>query len=120
MAEAPYGVVCRMLEGVGHETTEAVNGRDGIDALIRTRVDLVITDLFMPDQDGIEGIQRVRELDATIPIIAISGVGGKERFAPLHDAKMMGADVAIEKPFTIETLIVAVDDLLSRGQPESV
>ena len=107
--------VRRILERGGHETVDAVNGQDGIDALIRSHFDLVITDLFMPDQDGITGIQRVRELDADIPIIAISGVGGTERFSPLHDAKEVGADLAITKPFTVEGLLAAVEALLSRG-----
>ena len=52
--------ICLMFAEGGHEAAEAVDGRDGIDALIRTRSDLVITDLFMPDQDGIEAIQRIR------------------------------------------------------------
>ena len=107
--------VRRILERGGHDSVEAVNGQDGIDALIRSQFDLVITDLFMPDQDGITGIQRVRELDAVIPIIAISGAGGMERFSPLDDAKTMGADLAIAKPFTVEGLLAAVETLLSRG-----
>ena len=107
--------ITRILETGGYESVEAVSGRDGIDALIRSRFDLVITDLFMPDQDGIEAIRRIRELDVAIPIIAISGVGGKGRFSPLENAQMMGANLAIEKPFTVETLLSAVKELLGPG-----
>ena len=113
---AMRGVICRILAVGGHEAIEAVNGRDGIDALIRTRCDLVITDLFMPDHDGIEAIQRIRALDEAIPIIAVSGVLGTGGFSPLDDALAMGADMALEKSFTMEQILAAVDDLWDRGQ----
>ena len=113
---AMRGTICGLLAAHGHKAVEAVNGRDGIDALIRTRFDLVITDLFMPDQDGIEAIQRIRALNETAPIIAISGVVGTGDFSPLDDALAMGADMALKKPFTMDQILEAVDDLLDRGR----
>lgn len=109
-----------LLEADGHKAVEAVDGRDGIDALIHTRVDLIITDLLMPDQDGTQAIKRTRELDAVIPIIAISGMQRMGGFSPLEDALVAGADITLEKPFGMEQLLSAVNDLLlehnSRGQ----
>jgi CheY-like chemotaxis protein len=109
--------VSRILASGGHQTVVAVNGLDGIDALIRTRFDLVITDLVMPVQEGIETIQRVRELDADIPIIAISGAFGQNNFSALDDATLIGADLAIEKPFTVEKLLDGVSRVLRKPHP---
>lgn len=106
--------VSRILASAGHETVAAVNGLDGIDALIRARFDVVITDLLMPIQEGIETIQRVRELDPRIPIIAISGEFGRDNFSALDDARMIGADLAVEKPFEVETLLDAVAQVLRK------
>lgn len=107
--------VSRILTNAGHDTVLAVNGLDGIDALIRTRFDLVITDLLMPIQEGIETIQRVRELDASIAIIAISGAFGQDNFSALDDARMIGADLTVEKPFTPDVLLEAVGQVLKKG-----
>jgi CheY-like chemotaxis protein len=104
--------VSRILASGGHDAVVAVNGLDGIDALIRTRFDVVITDILMPVQEGIETIQRVRELDPEMPIIAISGAFGQDDFSALDDAKLIGADVAIEKPFTVEELLEAIAEVL--------
>ena len=92
-----------------------MHGRDGIDALVHTRFALVITDIVMPEQDGIEPIQRIHELDATLPIIAVSG-SGTEDFSPLQDAKLMGADRIIGKPFHVEEMLSAVRELLGRDE----
>ena len=113
--EGVRATVSRILTNAGHDTVVAVNGLDGIDALIRTRFDLVITDLLMPIQEGIETIQRVRELDSAIPIIAISGAFGRGNFSALDDARMMGADLTVEKPFSIEHLLAAVVQVLKKG-----
>ena len=107
------GVISRILTVCGHEAVEAVNMRDGSDALIHTRFDLVITDLSMPVQD--EAIPQTRALDADIPIIAISGMSGMGFFSPRDDALAMGADRTVEKPFTVAQLTAAVDDMLYRS-----
>jgi CheY-like chemotaxis protein len=107
--------VAKILASGGHDTVVAVNGLDGIDALIRTRFDLVITDILMPVQEGIETIQRVRELDPEIPIIAISGAFGQNNYSVLDDARLIGADLAIEKPFSVEKLLDGVTQVLEKG-----
>ena len=108
------GVISRILTARGHEAVEAVHIRDGSDALIHTRFDLVITDVSKPVQD--EAILQIRALDSDIPIIAIAGMLGTGSFSPLDDALAMGADRTVEEPFTVAELIAAVDDMLDRGQ----
>jgi CheY-like chemotaxis protein len=107
-------VVRRALERVGHTVHEGVDGGDGFDHVIRHRVDLVITDLVMPNQEGIETIQRLKQLDPRIPIIAMSGVAREGEFSILDDAVLMGADFALAKPFDVIDLIAAVERILGR------
>jgi CheY-like chemotaxis protein len=109
--DAVRRTVCSILRAGGYETAEAENGKEGMAKLARGDISLVITDIVMPDQDGIETIQRIRDLDATIPVIAMSG-SGTEDFSPLHDAKLMGADRIIGKPFQVEEILSTVRDLL--------
>jgi CheY-like chemotaxis protein len=104
-------LICLMLQTAGHETLEAQDGTRGVARLVGERPDLVITDLVMPEQEGIETIQQIREIDETLPIIAISGMWGGE-FEPLDDAKMLGASVALQKPIARQTLLEEVSKLL--------
>jgi DNA-binding response OmpR family regulator len=111
-------IVCRMLRAGGHEAIETGEGGVGLTLIERDAPDLVVTDLIMPGQDGIETIARIREISG-LPIIAMSGQRQDGDFAPLVDAQMMGADLTIKKPFTMDALLAAVNDLLQgdRGSP---
>ncbi|HSJ31717.1 MAG TPA: response regulator [Longimicrobiales bacterium] len=101
------------LERAGHRIEEASNGAEGMQRYRTAPADLVITDVFMPDQDGIETIQQLREEFPESRILAISGgsVGGSS--AALTDAMMFGADATLAKPFTVHELIAAVAGLLA-------
>ena len=110
------GTIRHILEGRGYEAVEVVNGRDGVVALIHTHFVLVICVMPMPVQNGIETIQQLRELDANIPIIAVSGALGVENFSQLDDALVMGAGLVLGRRFTVEQLLAVVDDLLDRGR----
>src|SRR5215475_9368973 len=59
-----------ILEGAGHEVTEADNGRGGLECFRATRYDAVITDIIMPDMEGIETIRAIRALDKQMPVLA--------------------------------------------------
>ena len=109
--DAVRKVVCRILRSVGHEPIEAGDGLAGMAALHREQPDLVITDILMPRQEGIETISQIRDVSG-VPIIAISGTQASDTFAPLVDAQMMGADITLKKPFSVEALLAAVDELL--------
>ena len=106
--------VCRMLRAGGHDAIETSQGKDGMAALLRDEPDLVVTDLIMPGQDGIETIAKIREVSG-LPIIAMSGQR-QDGFTPLVDARLMGADITLTKPFTVDALLAAVNDLLA-GDP---
>lgn len=106
-------LVTRILGRSGHEVREAANGRDGV-ALHRAEpADVVITDMFMPEQDGIETIQQIREFAPTTPILAMSGGGSRGNTDALGDAELLGADRILMKPFSPEELEQAVAELLN-------
>lgn len=107
-------VVSEMLRLAGHEVTMAENGREAMPKLSSTRFDLVITDLIMPEKEGIETISEIRRLDSDVPIVAISGGG---RLGPgdyLETARYIGADATLAKPFTRQELLTTIDSLLER------
>jgi two-component system chemotaxis response regulator CheY len=102
------------LERAGHQVVEAGNGAEGMQRYRTRPADLVITDVFMPDQDGIETIQQLRQEFPDCRILAISGgsVGGTS--GTLTDAMLFGADATLAKPFAIQQLTAAVADLLAK------
>jgi CheY-like chemotaxis protein len=110
-------LVCRMLDRLGYSALSAVNGLDGLDALQSGGVDLVLTDLIMPEQAGYETIRQVRRLYPEIPVIAMSGWTSRD-FSPLDEAQRVGADRLLEKPFRPGDLADLVHELLSARKPE--
>lgn len=109
----------RMLERLGYDSSGVSDGRDGLRLLENDSFDLVITDLFMPEQDGIETIQRIREIDPGIPILAISD-SERGEYSALDDAKLLGADAGLSKPFGPDELLAAVRRLLEDHEDERV
>lgn len=99
------------LTGAGHVVIMAMNGRDGMNALQQNAVDLVVTDLFMPEQDGLETIAALRKQYPKLPVIAISG-GNLVSEAMLTVAKELGAQQVLQKPFGVEGLLAAVGKVL--------
>jgi CheY-like chemotaxis protein len=112
--QAVRSVIARALQRLGHTVLEGTDGRDGFDQFLRTRVDLVITDILMPNQEGIETIEQIKELEPDLPIIAMSGVRREGPFSVLDDALLIGADAALEKPFDVAVLVRHVEELLAR------
>jgi PAS domain S-box-containing protein len=98
------------LESAGYRVTEAADGKEVMDHVRSQPVDLVISDLVMPGREGIETIQALRRELPEVPIIAMSGAfdGG---FSPL--VKMLGADGILGKPFSYETLLATVSEVLA-------
>ncbi len=62
----------KLVKEMGHEVVEAVNGREGLDAITREEPDIVITDLLMPELDGIGLLEGVKEKNIDIPVIVLS------------------------------------------------
>lgn len=94
-----------ILEGMGHQVGCAGNGHEALAKLAEGRVDLMITDIFMPEMEGLETIQQVRKRFPDLKVIAMSGGtprGPKVDYLKL--ARTFGAKRVLEKPFTAEKL----------------
>jgi len=102
----------KMVERNGYEVIEASDGKEGIELYRKNPTDLIITDLIMPEKDGIETIQELKKDFPDIKIIAISGGG---RLGPqdyLHLAKMLGAQRTLTKPIELTELLKTIEELL--------
>ncbi|MDB5361037.1 MAG: two-component response regulator [Rhodospirillales bacterium] len=107
-----------LLEASCHSVVVAQDGRAGIKAFETDRFDLVITDIVMPEQEGIATIGALRRLSPTVPIVAISASRTVGRYGDyLHAAKLLGANVALAKPFTADALMEIVGRLLASPGP---
>ena len=103
----------QVLERDGHAVTEAENGRKAVRALREGSIDLVITDIVMPEQEGMETILQIRRLRPDMKIIAMSGGGRRLSMDFLPLAARLGADRTIEKPFKAAHVAAAVSELLA-------
>ena len=101
------------LLDAGHTVALAADGRAGLHLICTEPVDLVITDLVMPDQDGIETIIALRHENPALPVIAISG-DLHHAALYLEIARHLGVRRTLEKPFTAAALLEAVDEILER------
>lgn len=100
--------VAIMLKYLGHDVRQAENGSIGIDMFQQCDPDLVITDIIMPDKEGIETITEIRNLKPDAPIIAMSGGGRIKNTDFLKLAGSIGATVTLNKPFDDEELSAAI------------
>ena len=105
-------MIGKMLSSEGYDVLEATNGEEGMQ-LIRSEpeIDLVITDLIMPEKEGIETIRELKQDYSHIRILAISGGGKIDAQNYLAIAKGMGADLTLSKPFVKQDLLKAVQEL---------
>jgi CheY-like chemotaxis protein len=95
---------------------EAGNGKEAITHFKPSITDLVVTDLIMPEEDGLKVIIKLKELKPSIKIIAISGGGKAGPGSYLNLAKALGADAIYSKPFSINDLIAKIEELLEHEQ----
>ncbi|ODS31522.1 MAG: response regulator [Candidatus Scalindua rubra] len=65
-------IIRKLVKDIGHETIEAANGQEGLDKIINEKPDLVMTDLLMPEMDGIKLLEAVKEREADVSVIVIS------------------------------------------------
>jgi CheY-like chemotaxis protein len=98
------------LESAGYSVTEAANGKEVMELLKQASVDLCITDLAMPEQEGIETIRLLRYQYPALKIIAITGAFGP---AFLRVSKILGAAAALQKPIGLEKLLQTVQQILT-------
>ena len=103
----------------GYKVLTASDGRKGLQVYHDHLIDLVITDVLMPELDGLEVVRTLRRLASAIPIIAMSG-GANRDLDFLVEATEFGATRTISKPFRVEELVVMVHDLLDSIPHHSV
>jgi CheY-like chemotaxis protein len=127
------GLLRVILEGDGHEVEEAVDGKAGLRSLSARNADVVLSDLFMPDVDGLEVIRELHRNFPRVGTVALSGGGSRGDTDMLRMAQYLGADAVLYKPFCQKELFEAVaqaaekararedvkpaDDLLTAGPP---
>ena len=110
--ESVRQTVGRILRGAGYAVVDAKDGEMGLSAIERTKPAMIITDIVMPNREGIETIREAKQRFPKIPIIAISGGGrlGPDGFLEL--ALKLGADDCLAKPFRPAELLEKVGLLL--------
>ena len=101
---AERGLIRGVLEDAGYEVIEAADGKEAESVLAACEVDLIVTDIVMPEQEGLQTIRWVRKNRPGLKIVAISGSGGPH----LHAAELMGADAVLRKPLTRDILLQVV------------
>ena len=111
--ENMLSMMCDLLQRSGYTVYSAMDGVQGLKTFYACCPDLVITDLIMPDKEGLEVIMELSKHDPKPKIIAISGGGklGPQTYLPL--AEMLGSDHILEKPFHPSELIAYVKELLA-------
>ena len=111
------GMLTKALIRAGHKVTEAADGQQGVELARAATFDVVVTDLVMPVQEGVETILTLRRERPRLPIIAISG-GVSNSKLYLDIAGKIGARRILPKPFTPKALIALIDQVLGEQQPE--
>ncbi|MCC7492075.1 MAG: response regulator [Fimbriimonadaceae bacterium] len=107
----------RMLEYAGYDVVEAEDGDDGLRQLAAEGADLVITDILMPNKEGLETIIALRRTQPNLPVIAISGGGWSGSLGYLNTADKLGAAATLPKPFSRVQMLDAVGKVL--GTPRA-
>jgi two-component system, chemotaxis family, chemotaxis protein CheY len=111
-------VLTAMVNDAGHTAIAADGGESGIRKFEEERPDLVLTDIIMPDVDGLETISEIRLIDPEARIAAMSG-GSKSIEASYYTdiAKKFGAMAVLAKPFLIATLVDTIETCLCTAVP---
>ena len=105
-------VFSQFLTSLGYEIMQAENGKEGMSMIQETRPDLVITDIMMPEMDGLEILMQLRNTHDSVPVIAISGGMRALPVNFLQQAKLFGARYVFEKPVPLDVLRNAVTELV--------
>jgi CheY-like chemotaxis protein len=105
-------MLSRTLSNFGHDVTEASNGKEGLILFSRHGADIVITDIVMPEKEGLEVVIELRTAPNPPKIIAMSGGGRQGLHDYLRLAKHLGASIVLQKPFSSGDLMSALNGLL--------
>jgi CheY-like chemotaxis protein len=107
--------IMAILQADGHTVVRAENGRYGMARFEAEAFDLIITDILMPDQEGIETIRAMVKRKPDVRIIAVSGSGQDGGFDYLNMARAFGAMATLQKPFQPADLLQLVHNAKSMG-----
>ncbi|HVO00652.1 MAG TPA: response regulator [Candidatus Cybelea sp.] len=112
-ADLRDSLVC-MLEAFGHRVITAADGAEGLRAVQAEHPDLVVTDIYMPESDGLELLTKLNSADVSVPVIVLSG-GTVDRglFDPLESARKLGAAAVFAKPFQPADVLNAIATLVA-------
>jgi DNA-binding response OmpR family regulator len=109
----------KMLEKAGHKVDIALNGREGMELFEKNKPDLLITDIIMPEKEGLETILELRKKYPELKIIAISGGGRIGPGGYLPSAKLFGANMIFQKPLVQKEFMDAVSLLLNEAEEKN-
>ena len=98
-------MVARILAGAAHQVYEAGDGDEGLEAFRAHEPAIVITDILMPNKEGIETIKEMRRARPSVRILAMSGGGSQVDMSYLDMAQKLGADDILAKPFRADDLL---------------
>ena len=101
-------LVAMMLKRAGYEVVQAKDGSEGIELCSSLDPEVIVTDIFMPRQDGIDVLREVKAQTKQPRVVAISGGSPRLQLDFLNVAAKMGADAIVQKPFTPSQLLQAV------------
>jgi DNA-binding response OmpR family regulator len=113
--DQPRRMLQQVLARAGYEVIEARNGNEGLQYFRDRPTDLIITDILMPEKEGLETIIDIRREFPAVKIIAISGGGRTGNLNFLEVAKRLGAQHTLQKPFELQEMLGAVRDLLQES-----
>ena len=102
----------KILQDVGHQVAEATNGVEGLAMFRAAPCDVVITDIIMPEKEGVAMIIELKRDFPDVRVIAISGGGRTRNLDFLKLAEKYGAQRVLPKPFSYQDLVAAVDAVL--------
>ncbi|MBI5773964.1 MAG: response regulator [Verrucomicrobia bacterium] len=112
--DALANVIHKILTRAKHQVFRARNGAEALQLYDTHAVDLVLTDLIMPDMDGLELIQKLRHAAPALKIIAMSGGGRNTPGSYLPVAQHLGAACTLAKPFSGADLLAAIETVLGK------
>lgn len=112
--DALRGAIARFLGRAGYEVEEADNGHAALRTIERKSVDLVVTDINMPEMDGIEIVMALRGRTPPTPVVAMSGGGLLPKQLLLGSAEALGAVESIFKPFDLQQLLSTIERVLAQ------
>ena len=104
-------VIKQVLSRAGYDVVEAANGVEGINCFNEKPADMIITDIIMPEKEGIETIIELKKAHPSLKLIAMSGGGWYGTDIDFDMAKRLGART-LDKPFALQELLDLIDELL--------